>query len=222
MCFSPEASFTASAVITTIGVISLKRATDNPSKFLAYIPIFFGIQQFAEGFVWLSLLYDSFAHFRGMSTAGFIFFAWVVWPFWIPFAMGKIEQDVARKRILNVFKYIGVLVSLLLAYVVVFENVNSEILDWSIIYNFDVSDGLHKAFGLLYLSITVIPTLISKVPKVWLLGVMNVLAYAGTKIFINERILSIWCFFAAITSVIVLWIIEDYNKRKAIENKIQA
>ncbi|MFT5513697.1 MAG: hypothetical protein ACI8SE_002106 [Bacteroidia bacterium] len=69
---------------------------------------------------------------------------------------------------------------------------------------------------------TVIPTLISKVPKVWLLGVMNVLAYAGTKIFINERILSIWCFFAAITSVIVLWIIEDYNKRKAIENKIQA
>ncbi len=58
MCFSPEASFTASAVITTVGIISLKKSQNTESKIMACIPLFFGLQQFAEGVVWLSLLYE--------------------------------------------------------------------------------------------------------------------------------------------------------------------
>ena len=172
MCFSPEVSFTASVVITTVGVISFKRATDTPGKLMACIPLFFGIQQFAEGFVWLSLLYDQYAHIQQISTAGFIIFAWIVWPFWIPYAIGKMEQNANRKRILNVFKYIGAVTSALLVYVLLFRNVQAEILDCSIIYDFDVSIGLHIWFGVLYLAITVLPSLISKVSKMWLLGVV--------------------------------------------------
>ena len=34
---------------------------------------------------------------------------------------------------------------------------------------FDVADNIHATFGILYLIVTVAPTLISKVSKVWLL-----------------------------------------------------
>ncbi|MFT5723307.1 MAG: hypothetical protein ACI9JN_000416 [Bacteroidia bacterium] len=97
MCFSPEASFTAAVVITTVGVISLKKATDYPTRILACIPLFFGIQQLSEGFVWLSLLYERFAYLEGISSSGFIVFAWIVWPTWVPYAM-RLRQMQAEKR----------------------------------------------------------------------------------------------------------------------------
>ena len=195
MCFSPEASFTASAVITTVGVVALKKSEDHPSKMLACIPLFFGIQQFAEGMVWLSLLYDQFLPFKSISTAGFILFAWVVWPFWIPFAIGGIEQNEKRKQIIKWVKYLGLFMTLALGYVLLFKNVQASIYDCSIIYNFNVSDDVHKLFGVLYLIVTIVPTILATGRWVWLLGVMNLLAYFGTKLFISDRILSIWCFF---------------------------
>lgn len=180
---------------------------------MACIPLFFGLQQFAEGVVWLSLLYEQFSFLKQISTAGFILFAWVVWPFWIPYAMEGIELNQGRKKILKWFKYIGLMMSCTLGYALLFRDVQASILDCSVIYSFNVSDDIHKTFGLLYLVGIILPTLISKASKTWLLGAMNLIAYFGTKIFISNRILSIWCFFAAITSIIVYWIILDYNKR---------
>ena len=214
MCFSPEASFIASAVVTTVGVVSYKKATDFPTKTLALIPLFFGLQQLSEGFVWLSLLYEQFAFLKEASSIGFIIFAWIVWPTFVPYSMWLIEKDIKRKKILRFFIFIGVFVSTMLAYTMIFRNLHAEIQDCSIIYDFDVTKSIHKFFGILYLMVTVLPTLISKVPKVWILGASNILAFVGTKVFISERILSIWCFFAALTSVVVLLIIIDLNKAK--------
>ena len=213
MCFSPEASFIASAVVTTVGVISYKKATDLPSKRLALIPIFFGLQQFSEGFVWLSLLYEQFAFLKDTSSIGFIIFAWIVWPTYVPYTMRLIETNERRKKMMSIFLYLGMFVSVMLAYTMIFRDLHAEILDCSIIYDFDVSKSVHKYFGILYLIVTVIPTLISKVSKVWILGVSNILAFIGTKVFISDRILSIWCFFAAFTSIVVLWIIIERNKQ---------
>jgi hypothetical protein len=57
MCFSAEASFTASAALVPCGVYCLTVARyRNPNyEPLALIPFFFGIQQFAEGMVSCSL-----------------------------------------------------------------------------------------------------------------------------------------------------------------------
>ena len=213
MFLSPEASFTASAVINTVGIISFKKSPNTESKVMACIPIFFGIQQFAEGVVWLSLLYDQLSFLRHASTSVFILFAWVVWPFWIPYGMEGIELNKSRKKILKWFKYVGLGLSCTLGYALLFRDVQAAILDCSVIYSFNVSDDIHKTFGVFYLIGIIAPTLISKANKAWLLGAMNLLAYFGTKIFISDRILSIWYFFAAITSIIVYWIILDYNKR---------
>ena len=55
MCFSASASFGAGIVISTIGVVTLKKVSSPAHYYFALIPLFFAIQQFAEGFLWLAL-----------------------------------------------------------------------------------------------------------------------------------------------------------------------
>ncbi len=212
MCFSPEASFSAAAVVTTIGFFSRSKAESTELKNLALIPICFGLQQFSEGWVWLANQYEQFAYIKNLSSYSFLFFAWILWPSFVPYAFMGIERNPFRKRILRIFFYLGLIVSILLAYVIFFKSVESSILDCSIVYNFHINESIHKSFGIVYLAVTVLPTLISTSSKAWILGVLNLVAYFVTKIYISDRILSIWCFFAAISSMVILWIIIDYKK----------
>ena len=129
MCFSAAASLGAASVISTIGIVSYKKANHTPYRLLAMIPIFFGIQQFSEGIVWLASTYDQFSGFLSISTYGFIFFAWIVWPIYIPFALLRLEQNPLRKKILKVFWFGGIIVALLLIYVMLYYGVHSKILD---------------------------------------------------------------------------------------------
>ena len=55
MCFSPEASFTGGVIIFSIGVAAVKSVHKPNQLIFAIIPLFFGIQQITEGFLWLSL-----------------------------------------------------------------------------------------------------------------------------------------------------------------------
>ena len=60
MCFSAVASFSASAVLLPVGAYCVARAAAERWTLLplALVPIAFGVQQFAEGFVWLGLQQD--------------------------------------------------------------------------------------------------------------------------------------------------------------------
>lgn len=57
MCVSAEASFTLSSMLGPIGLYcvanSIRKARTLTA--LAMIPLIFGIQQFAEGLVWLAI-----------------------------------------------------------------------------------------------------------------------------------------------------------------------
>ena len=56
--------------------------------------------------------------------------------------------------------------------------------------------------------------MVSRVKKMWIMGVLNFLTYAYAKIFFFGYVLSVWCFFGALISTIVLWIIMS-ERRKA-------
>jgi uncharacterized membrane protein HdeD (DUF308 family) len=55
MCFSTEASFIGGTIISAIGVATVRNVHKPSQIVFASIPLFFGFQQIAEGFVWLSL-----------------------------------------------------------------------------------------------------------------------------------------------------------------------
>lgn len=55
MCFSPQASFGAAAVLSVLGAVGLKKANGSRRSLIAAIPCIFAIQQALEGFVWLAI-----------------------------------------------------------------------------------------------------------------------------------------------------------------------
>jgi hypothetical protein len=214
MCFSAEVSFGASAVITAIGVVSYKKANKTPLRYIAMIPILFGIHQFTEGIVWLSKLHEAFAFLDKASGYAFIFFAWVIWPFYIPLAMWKNEKHSWRRKMLGSFTLIGLLVSIALFYSMVSFGVESEIRGNSIYYDFDRNHPLKWLLVVLYFTTVVLSTVISNLSKMYLLGVSNTFLFALTKIYVADRVISVWCFMAALTSILILYIIHLETKAR--------
>jgi len=214
MCFSAEVSFGAAAVITTIGVIAFKKAEKTPYRFLAFIPIVFGFQQFVEGFVWLGATHEEYTDLLQLSAYFFIIIAWVIWPIYIPFALWKIEKDFIRKRILLVLVFIGVIVTLGLIYILFTSGIIATVNDCSIIYDYGGKQSPSHFFSILYLSTTVLPNLVSKVGKIWGLGIMNLITYFVSRIYFHDRVISVWCFLAAVSSIIILLIIMDERRKE--------
>jgi hypothetical protein len=88
MCFSAEASFGSAAALVAVGGYCVSRAVRNDYRYLplALTPVFFGVQQAAEGFVWLGLHHDDTMLVQRASVV-FLYFALAFWPFWIPFSL---------------------------------------------------------------------------------------------------------------------------------------
>lgn len=218
MCFSAEVSFGAAAVITTVGVIAYKKADTQPLRFLALIPFFFGIQQFFEGIVWVSSMNENLSYLLNFSTFAFIFFAWIIWPIYIPFTMWKLETKVIQKRFLLISIFIGGLVISALAFVLLKDGVAAQIKDCSIDYKSEFTSKYAWVLGGLYFLVTTVPPMISSVKKVWILGVLNVITYSTTKVYYNEHVISVWCFLAAISSLAILWLIMSEKRNLQTKN----
>lgn len=92
MCFSAEASFIAGAALTVIGVATIKKTTHKSQLWFASIPLVFGIQQLAEGVLWLTLPDPEMIRVQRVATYIFIFFAQVIWPFIVPFGVLMLDK----------------------------------------------------------------------------------------------------------------------------------
>jgi hypothetical protein len=216
MCFSAEVSFGASAVITTIGVVSYKKAGETPLRYIAFIPILFGVHQFVEGFVWLSNLYNEFTPWKQFATNVFLIFAWIIWPIYIPFAMWKNETEPVRKKILRLFIFIGLTVAAGLLYSLATHGAPSEIRGHSIHYDFDKDHPLKFVVVILYFTTVVLSTVVSKVTKMWWLGAANIILFTLSKIYVADKVVSVWCFTAALTSILILYIIIQEKKKQSV------
>ncbi len=214
MCFSATASFAASALISTIGIMGYRRAGKSKVKILASIPICFGVQQFCEGWVWLALSHDSLSNLLGFFSFLFIVFAWVVWPFLIPWLLYRLEKKESRRKKLKVFLALGTVASLIMTYVIIYHGAIGSIQDCAIQYDFVHHWESWKWFGLLYIVTTVFSTFFSSIPNIHFFGLLNLVSYFITKIFWQDQVISVWCFLSAIASMIIYWCIVTYLKKE--------
>lgn len=211
MCFSPEASIISGTILSVMGIAAIKKAKTRSQIFFASIPFIFAFQQLIEGVVWLSLLHTSYASWHNPSTYLFLVFAQIVWPSWVPFSILLLEKDKKRKKILYLLLIIGLLVSTILTIRLSTENIYSEIQGHHIKYNFESSGPFLRYLSLLYILSTVIPTFISSVRKMKVLGLIILLSYIVTKIFYENYVISVWCFFAALMSIFVYFIVAEVS-----------
>jgi hypothetical protein len=212
MCFSATASFASSVVLFGLGVGTAYKARNTKLKSIAAIPHMFGIQQFCEGFVWLGLQNESFAPYLDISTYGFLIFAWIIWPLYVPFAMRRAEEKRGRRLALSWIEVLGGLLAAILLYVLFYKGVSPEIKGHNIYYNVHFEYGYASLVSALYLICTVFPPFVSSRKNIWILGVVTAIMYALAKLYFEEHLLSVWCFFAAIGSLVILWIVSQNPK----------
>ena len=99
MCLSATVSFTASVLLTAGGAAIIVKAMRSNWRYLpiGLMPLFAGIQQFSEGFVWIGVNGGDHATMV-WGAMSFIFFTWFMWPFWIPFSVWVLEPPDSHRR----------------------------------------------------------------------------------------------------------------------------
>ena len=212
MCFSTSASFGAGIVLSVIGVASIKKAGTRSQVAFASIPLIFAVQQITEGFLWLALSDPDFAFLQWPTTYIFLFFAQIVWPFWVPFSILKLEKEPGRKKIGRVLMITGAIVSSYLAYCLLSFHVEAKIIGMHISYKQDYPVALGQYGGLLYVIATIAPPFLSSIKRMWTLGTAILISYIITTIFYTDYIVSVWCFFASIISIALLAILFEMKK----------
>ena len=209
MCFSATASFVAGVSLSAIGVLTLKKAEQKAEIPLAMIPLLFGIQQIIEGMLWLSFRLEA-PLLNVTMTYAFTLFSHVLWPMYVQFAIGLVETVAWRKKAIWAFRVIGIAVGLYLLYWIVRFPVTSEV-DEHIVY---VSPHFIKVpMMMLYLAATCVSCFFSSHKLINLFGVLALLLFMVAYWVHSVAFFSIWCFFAAILSVVIYLHFKFGNER---------
>lgn len=214
MCFSAGASFGAGVILTAIGVASIRKAISPSQIPFASIPLIFGVQQITEGFLWLAMLNPEYASLQQVAMYNFLFFAQVVWPTWVPFAILKLEPKENRRLVSKMLVGIGVSVSVYLGYCMINYPVEARIIGNHIAYHEKFPPSLRFYVGALYAISTIVPAFYSRINRMWLLGITVIISYIVTAIFYTDYIISVWCFFASIISIAIYVIMQSLNKKQ--------
>ena len=209
MCFSAASSFSAGGILLAIGVVSIKNAKTATLRLFAAIPLIFAVQQLAEGALWLILSNADLVRWCRIPAYIFLIFAQVVWPLWVPLSVTLIEKNKTRKKILYFLFSIGVALSLYLGYSLFISPMQIGIQGYHIHYDLDFPFANSRSVGILYFMPTVVSLLVSSDKNVRLLGVIIFISYIVTWFFFTNYILSVWCFFSAIISSMILYIVKQ-------------
>ena len=201
MCFSATASFTAGAALLGIGAVTISRARGRAELPFALIPALFGVQQLIEGALWLTFP-DKAPHANSVLTYAYSFFSHVLWPVYVPIAVLLLEPEAWRRKLLAGIALAGAAVGLYLLYFLVTEPITSEVVGRHISY---VSPHFYVVPVMtLYVLATCVSSLVSSCNTIRWFGVATFVALLAAYAFYAFWFISVWCFFAAVLSMIVL------------------
>ncbi len=221
MCFSATASFVGGTLLTSIGAMTILKNKEKSQRLFASIPIVFGIQQISEGFVWIGL--RSQEHDLTLKVATYIFLitAVVIWPTMVPLSMLFMEKIKSRRIVLCVLLVVGIAVSLFYGIGAFFFNVTAQISSFHILYSVESPPPIAGIASIAYLVATIPSLFVSSKKRIYQFGIIVGIAYAITQYFYMEFLISVWCFFAAIASIIIYWILREQSSEKGFSrNKI--
>ena len=200
MCFSATASFAAGAALCAAGIATLRMTSRRAEIALAAIPLLFGVQQFTEGMVWLSFRDESSLP-NAALTFVFSLFSHVLWPIFIPVAVGLLETVPWRRKVIAACLIAGTAVGLYLLYLIVRFPVTSRGLEGHIAY--DSPHFYVVEVVAVYLIATCASSLFSSSRVIQVFGALSLATFVAAYAIHAATFFSVWCFFAAILSFIV-------------------
>ena len=200
MCFSATASFAAGTSLSVIGVATLKSTRHRTEIPFAMIPLLFGIQQLIEGVIWLTFAHEA-PMLRQTMTYAYSAFSHVLWPIYVPLAIGVLEVTRWRRKVLAGFEVAGLTVGLYLLYIIVTRPVVAQVVSRHIEY---ISPHFYIGVVIvLYVAATCVSGFFSSHRFVVLFGGLALASFVATYLFYAHALVSVWCFFAAVLSVLM-------------------
>ena len=201
MCFSATASFTAGTALLAVGVVTLKKAGFRAELAYAAIPLLFGVQQLIEGLVWLSFGSDV-PRLNPAVTIVYSLFSHVLWPIYVPLAVLLLEPVRWRRKVLAAFLTAGAAVGLYLLVNMFRFPIESRPAGGHIEY---LSPHFYIVAVMAgYFAATCTSMLFSSYKLVNVFGAAALLSFGLSYAVYRQWFISVWCFFAAVLSVIVL------------------
>lgn len=212
MCFSATASFGAGFVLSVIGVTSIKKIQSPSEIFFACIPFIFAIQQIAEGILWFTLANGKASLLQDSMMYLYLIIAQIIWPVWVPMAILLLEKEYIQKRIQKILLTLGSIISIYMIYCLLNFNVYVSINHYHISYTQGYPQLFSQLGTVLYVIATVGPTFFSNIKHMWAFGTSLLLSYIITILFYEDYLVSVWCFFASIISIMVYLIMQEMQK----------
>jgi len=210
MCLSAEVSFVAAAGLIPGGLVSMRQAWRSDRHYLplATLPLLFGVQQFAEGIVWVAGEHQ-YTDLILTASLFYMFFSWLAWPVWIPVSTFTLEPA-RRKPFFLSFVIVGAMLGAL-QYVPYFAHdgwLHTRFLPHVIIYEgtelLDFVGRREFTYGV-YISVVILPLLISSIRGVRIFGLLALGVLVTTYSFFSYAYVSVFCFGGAIMSAYLVW-----------------
>lgn len=225
MCFSATASFVTAAAAGAAGIWCLSRAPSPRYWLLAAVPIILAGQQAIEAVIWLALNETSPSGAMDGLASAFLFVGQALWPLVIPLAVLLVEPPGWRQPVLALMALGGLFLTALFSALIAAADYEAVVEDGCLRYPgcVEVSSvwnmypiGRTEAWSLGGLDWTVLPyaivvigaLLISSAPRVRWFGYLTGLGLAVSLVLHRNALVSVWCFFAAAGSLVLVAAIE--------------
>ena len=232
MCFSSTASFTAAVVLGPLGLLAVRQARRSGQEGrlpLALTPLLFAVQQASEGVLWLHLEHPALsaaADGGATSSAGaltraaallFLFFAYGLWPAWMPWAalrFGGPRLEPWRRRLIQLLALAGLAfgLGLWLPLPLDPDRLQLGVVGGSIHYATTfLGSGVisHDLGSSVYALLVGLPLLLVPSDRLRLFGLLVLLAFALAQLAYLYAFTSVWCYFAALLSALMLWVVAE-------------
>lgn len=210
MCFSATASFATATMMILASTATMTFARGWRELPLASIPFVFGIQQAIEGMLWLELADRTHGGDLPFLTNLFAAIALSVWPLLSPVSALLVENVPWRRVAMGGLIALGALVAFYGALGIHQNLYGACVVNHAISY----AGGPYYSPLLIsgYLASTVAPMLLSSLRTLRIFGAILALGFCVSLIAYYEALVSAWCFFAAISSsILVFHFIRSYG-----------
>ncbi len=210
MCFSPQADFTAGAVVAVVGVQTLRQVRVPREVIIGSLPVLLAAHQFVEGFVWLGLRGEVASAVGNTARDAYVMFAHAVLPAIVPIGFALMEPSRRRARWVWLLAVLGVALGSYLLWQVTAYPIGASEQAHCIDYTTHTPNDY--LIGALYVLVTCGPALLSTRRYIRWFGLLSLIGVIAVAIVRIDELTSLWCLYVAFVSVLIL---EHFRRQRA-------
>lgn len=198
MCFSVEADLVAGAALLPIGALAVSKVREPRELPFAGLPLLFAAHQLVEALVWAGASGDVSATIAHRAATAYVWFALPILPAFLPLAVWVLTR---RPRVLP-FVALGLVVAVHFARTLAANGVRTDVHPHAIVYRVGLADA--ELWTGLYVLAVMGACLVAGHRAIVAFGVVNLVGLTAVGLAYRDAFASLWCVYAAVSSVLVL------------------